>query len=98
MFRACFIDPFQETVGGRFAAQNLGKKRAAVLYDVANDYSVGLAGDGFGGSPQLVRVEALMAELDDVDVVAPSGAGDAAFQDGDGLLGDGCLGRRRSFF
>ena len=57
-----------------------------------------VAGDGFGGSPQLVRVEALMAELDDVDVVAPSGAGDAAFQDGDGLLGDGCLGRRRSFF
>lgn len=42
VFRACFIDPFQGTVGGRFAAQNLGKKRAAVLYDVANDYSVGL--------------------------------------------------------
>lgn len=42
IFRACFIDPFQGTVGGIFAAQNLNTKRAAVLYDVGNDYSVGL--------------------------------------------------------
>ncbi|MGI5173049.1 ABC transporter substrate-binding protein [Treponema sp. OMZ 840] len=42
VFRACFIDPFQGTVGGKFTAETLGKKRAAVLYDVANDYSVGL--------------------------------------------------------
>ena len=43
VFRACFIDPFQGTVGGKFAAENLGCKKAAVLYDVTNDYSVGLA-------------------------------------------------------
>ncbi len=43
IFRACFIDPFQGTVGGKFAAENLGKRRAAVLYDIGNDYSVGLA-------------------------------------------------------
>ncbi len=42
VFRACFIDPFQGTVGGLFAAENLGAKRAAILYDIANDYSVGL--------------------------------------------------------
>ncbi|GHV83079.1 ethanolamine utilization protein EutJ [Spirochaetia bacterium] len=42
IFRACFIDPFQGTVGGQFAAKDLGKKRAAVLYDIGNDYSVGL--------------------------------------------------------
>jgi branched-chain amino acid transport system substrate-binding protein len=42
VFRACFIDPFQGTVGGKFSAENLGKKNAAVLYDIANDYSVGL--------------------------------------------------------
>ncbi|MCM1321498.1 MAG: ABC transporter substrate-binding protein [Bacteroides sp.] len=42
VFRACFIDPFQGTVGGKFAAENLACKRAAVLYDVGNDYSVGL--------------------------------------------------------
>ncbi len=42
VFRACFIDPFQGTVGGKFSAETLGAKKAAVLYDIANDYSVGL--------------------------------------------------------
>ncbi|MBQ7882411.1 MAG: ABC transporter substrate-binding protein [Treponema sp.] len=42
VFRACFIDPFQGTVGAKFALQTLGSKKAAVLYDVGNDYSVGL--------------------------------------------------------
>src|SRR5574344_1914806 len=42
IFRACFIDPFQGTVGGKFAAETLGSKKAAILYDVGNDYSVGL--------------------------------------------------------
>lgn len=42
VFRACFIDPFQGTVGGKFAAEILDSKRAAVLYDTDNDYSVGL--------------------------------------------------------
>ncbi|MBQ9495340.1 MAG: ABC transporter substrate-binding protein [Treponema sp.] len=42
IFRACFIDPFQGTVGGKFAAETLNAKRAAILYDVQNDYSVGL--------------------------------------------------------
>lgn len=42
IFRACYTDPFQGTVGAKFAAENLGTKRAAILYDVGNDYSVGL--------------------------------------------------------
>ncbi|HOS29213.1 MAG TPA: ABC transporter substrate-binding protein [Treponemataceae bacterium] len=42
IFRACFIDPFQGTVGGKFSAETLKAKKAAVLYDVANDYSIGL--------------------------------------------------------
>jgi branched-chain amino acid transport system substrate-binding protein len=42
IFRACFIDPFQGTVGGIFSANDLGAKQAAVLYDNGNDYSVGL--------------------------------------------------------
>ncbi len=42
VFRACFIDPFQGTVGAKFSAQTLGAKNAAILYDVGNDYSVGL--------------------------------------------------------
>ncbi len=42
IFRACFIDPFQGTVGGKFAATDLKAKKAAILYDIGNDYSVGL--------------------------------------------------------
>ena len=42
IFRACYTDPFQGKVGGKFAADNLGAKTAAVLYDIQNDYSVGL--------------------------------------------------------
>lgn len=42
IFRACFIDPFQGTVGGKFSIGTLGAKKAAILYDSGNDYSVGL--------------------------------------------------------
>ena len=42
-FRACFIDPFQGTVGAQFALKTLGAKKAAVLKDVGNDYVKGLA-------------------------------------------------------
>jgi len=43
VFRACFIDPFQGTVAASFAIKELKAKTAAVLYDVGNDYSKGLA-------------------------------------------------------
>jgi len=42
IFRVCYIDPFQGKVGAKFSAENLGVKKAAVLYDMGNDYSVGL--------------------------------------------------------
>lgn len=42
IFRACYTDPFQGKVGGKFAAANLGATKAAILYDIGNDYSVGL--------------------------------------------------------
>lgn len=43
VYRACFIDPFQGQVMAKFAYENLKKTKAAVLYDVGNDYSKGLA-------------------------------------------------------
>ena len=43
VFRVCFIDPFQGTVMAKFARENLHVDRVAVLRDVGNDYSVGLA-------------------------------------------------------
>jgi len=43
IFRVCFIDPFQGTVMAKFAQDTLKVKKVAVLRDVKNDYSVGLA-------------------------------------------------------
>ena len=43
VFRACFIDPFQGTVGARFALSTLNAKTAAVFLDQGNDYVRGLA-------------------------------------------------------
>ncbi|MBX2987642.1 MAG: ABC transporter substrate-binding protein [Bdellovibrionaceae bacterium] len=43
VFRVCFIDPFQGYVMAKFASENLKLKKVAILRDVKNDYSVGLA-------------------------------------------------------
>jgi branched-chain amino acid transport system substrate-binding protein len=43
IFRACFIDPFQGTVGAKFAMDVLKAKSAFILLDQANDYVKGLA-------------------------------------------------------
>lgn len=43
IFRVCFIDPFQGTVMAKFAAETLKMKNVAILRDIKNDYSVGLA-------------------------------------------------------
>lgn len=43
IFRVCFIDPFQGEVMAKFAYNTLKIKRAAILRDIKNDYSVGLA-------------------------------------------------------
>jgi branched-chain amino acid transport system substrate-binding protein len=42
IFRVCFTDLFQGQEMARFAMNSLGKKRAAILTDVKQDYSVGL--------------------------------------------------------
>ena len=43
IFRVCFIDPFQGLVMAKFATNTLKVKNVAVLRDIKNDYSVGLA-------------------------------------------------------
>jgi branched-chain amino acid transport system substrate-binding protein len=42
IFRICFIDPFQGEVLAKFAANDLKAKKAAILKDIQQDYSVGL--------------------------------------------------------
>lgn len=43
VFRAAFLDPFQGPVAVNFAVKTFGAKTSAVLYDLENDYSKGLA-------------------------------------------------------
>lgn len=43
VFRAAFLDPFQGPVAVNFAVKTFDAKTAAVLYDLSNDYSKGLA-------------------------------------------------------
>jgi len=40
--RVCFLDSYQGAVMAKFAAENLKAKTAAVLFDVASDYSMGM--------------------------------------------------------
>lgn len=41
-FRVCFIDPYQGAVAAGYAYDRLGFRKAAILYDVSDDYSQGL--------------------------------------------------------
>ena len=42
-FRVCYIDPFQGGILGQFAWAKLKAKKAFILYDQGNDYTIGLA-------------------------------------------------------
>lgn len=71
-FRVCFTDPYQGAIAGGYAADELGFTKAAVLYDISDDYSQGLTQffeetfTGRGGS--IVAKEAF--KKDDVDFKA----------------------------
>lgn len=43
IFRVCYIDPFQGEVMAKFAYESLGARKVAMIKDVKNDYSIGLA-------------------------------------------------------
>lgn len=43
VFRGCFLDPIQGPVVVNFVKEEFGHRKAAVLFDVANDYSRGIA-------------------------------------------------------
>jgi branched-chain amino acid transport system substrate-binding protein len=43
VFRVCFLDPFQGYAMARFARDRLKISKVAILKDVRNDYSIGLA-------------------------------------------------------
>ena len=43
VFRVCFIDPFQGSIMAKFAREDLGLRRVAVLTSISSAYSVGLS-------------------------------------------------------
>lgn len=43
-FRLCFIDSFQGTVVGDYAAKKLGAKKGAIIVDITDAYSTGVGG------------------------------------------------------
>ncbi len=55
IFRVCYLDDFQGRALARFVYNSLGFRRAAILRDIRNDYSVGLSDyfkqeyEGLGG-------------------------------------------------
>lgn len=42
VFRVCFTDPYQGEVMASYAVNKLNAKKAAILYNASNDYSIGL--------------------------------------------------------
>lgn len=42
-FRVCFIDSFQGVVMANYAYNELGARKAAIIQEISNDYSIGLA-------------------------------------------------------
>lgn len=42
-FRVCFLDPFQGEVMAKYIYNNVHAKKVAIIQEVSNDYSVGLA-------------------------------------------------------
>lgn len=53
VFRVCFLDSVQGNAAAQYLYNVLGKKKAAVLIDVSQDYAVGLAGYFMGGYRKL---------------------------------------------
>jgi branched-chain amino acid transport system substrate-binding protein len=45
IFRSCFIDPFTGRVMARFALDHLNARRAVIMTDIKQDYSVGVAAE-----------------------------------------------------
>ena len=67
VFRSCFIDPFQGEKMAQYAAEKLGAKTAAVIYETGNDYSEGLK-------------DAFVAKCAELNVTVTS---EQAYSDGD---------------
>lgn len=71
VFRAAFLDPFQGPVVANFATEEFGAESACVLFNVADDYSAGIAEnfrtawDEAHGAGSVVAYESFTTDDDD---------------------------------
>lgn len=61
IFRACFTDPFQGELMASYAYKKLGKKSAAVLYDISDDYCMGLT-ESFQAAAETLGLDVVAVE------------------------------------
>lgn len=61
VFRTCFIDPFQGEKMAEYAADVLGAKTAAIIFESGNDYAIGLS-DAFKKKAGEVGLEIVQEE------------------------------------
>ncbi len=76
-FRVCFLDPFQGVVMANYAYKNLDAKKVAIVQEVSNDYSVGLA---------KFFVDSFVELTGDKDAVVATGNYNTGDQDFNGIL------------
>mgnify|MGYP002409331679 CR=1 FL=1 len=75
-FRICFTDPYQGKLIAYFAANELKRMNAAILYDVGNDYSQGLREFFMGKEMALIMKQARELGLKDIIFVGGDGYGE----------------------
>ena len=61
VFRACIIDPAQGEIMADYCAKKLGAKTAAILYNMADDYSLGVA-EAFSAAAKEAGIEIVAEE------------------------------------
>lgn len=62
LFRACFLDPYQAGIAAQYAAETLGAKTVGIIYDNANDYTLGLY-DAFVAKAAELGLEIVATEV-----------------------------------
>ena len=62
VFRACFLDPYQAGIAAQFCKDYLGAETVAILYDNANDYTLGLY-EAFTAKAAEIGLEVVAVEV-----------------------------------
>lgn len=62
LFRACFLDPYQAGIAVQYAVDTLGAKTVGIIYDNANDYTLGLY-DAFVAKAAELGLEIVATEV-----------------------------------